>query len=103
MTLPDYQAHIAKLVVERGYDKETIPEVFLLLTEEVGELAKAIRRTHGMKIGDHSKRRELEDELADIFWLLLDLCNRHNIDLEKAFIHKEAKNASRPKYSNDGH
>ena len=52
-SLNDYQARISKLIIERGYDKETISEVFTLLVEEVGELAKAIRKINGQKIGSH--------------------------------------------------
>lgn len=95
MTLPEYQSLIAKLVIERGYDKETVPEVFLLLTEEVGELAKAIRKYQGMKVSSDSKKHDIEEEIADVFWLILDLCNRLDIDLASAFDQKEAKNQQR--------
>lgn len=93
--MPEYQALIRKLVVERGFDHETPEQVFMLLIEELGELAKARRKASGMKTGDHSKQHNLEEEAADIFWLLVDLCNRLNIDLEKAFAAKEAVNQQR--------
>ena len=48
LTLKDYQALVSALALERGFDKETVSEVFLLMVEEVGELAKAIRKS---KIG----------------------------------------------------
>ena len=95
MSLAEYQELIKKLVVERGYDKETIPEVFLLLTEEVGELAKAIRKYQGMVVSSDSKKHDIEEEIADVFRLLLDLCNRLDIDLANAFEQKEAKNQKR--------
>ena len=91
----DYQELVKKLVVERGFDKETPAEVLLLLVEEVGELAKAIRKSSGMKTSGDSKTHDLEEEVADVFWLLIDLCNRLNIDLEKAFRDKELKNQNR--------
>lgn len=83
------------MVVERGFDKETIPEVFTLLIEEIGELAKAIRKETGQKVDKNSRIHNVEDEAADVFWLLLDLCNRLNIDIGKAFQAKEVKNAKR--------
>ena len=43
-TIGDYQQFIAELVKERGFDEETVNEVFTLLVEEIGELAKAIRK-----------------------------------------------------------
>ncbi|HTB48788.1 MAG TPA: MazG nucleotide pyrophosphohydrolase domain-containing protein [Verrucomicrobiae bacterium] len=97
-SLEEYQQLIRELVLERGYDKETVPEVFTLLVEEVGELAKAIRKVNGQKVGTHSQTYEVADELADIFWLLIDLCNRLDVDLEQAFRDKETKNQTR-KYS----
>lgn len=93
--LPDYQKLVARLVVERGFDAETTHQVFSLLVEEVGELAKAMRKTSGMKVDKTSKDHQVEDEAADVLWLLLDLCNRLDIDLAKAFEAKEHKNQAR--------
>jgi NTP pyrophosphatase (non-canonical NTP hydrolase) len=95
LTIKQYQELIKQLVVERGFDKETIPEVFTLLIEEIGELAKAIRKETGQKVDKNSRIHNVEDEAADVFWLLLDLCNRLNIDIGKAFQAKEVKNAKR--------
>ncbi|MDB5169025.1 MAG: hypothetical protein JWO41_381 [Candidatus Saccharibacteria bacterium] len=94
-SLQDYQDEMKRLVLERGFDKETVPEVFTLLVEEVGELAKAIRKNNGQKIGAHSQVHEVEEEAADVFWLLIDICNRLGIDLAAAFEAKEAKNRNR--------
>ena len=94
-TLQDYQALIKELVVARGFDKETVSEVFTLLVEEVGELAKAIRKSNGQKYGEHSRQHEVEEELADVFWLLIDLANRLEVDLAKAFKDKETINQTR--------
>ncbi len=94
-TLPEYQKLIQKLVMERGFDKETVSEVFTLLVEEVGELAKAIRKSNGQKVGTHSLDHDVAEEAADVFWLLLDLCNRLDIKLDDAFAAKESKNSKR--------
>jgi NTP pyrophosphatase (non-canonical NTP hydrolase) len=95
MGLEEYQTLVRQLVIERGFDKETVPEVFTLLVEEVGELAKAIRKANGQKVDKASKVHDLEEEAADVFWLLIDLCNRLDIDLAKAFAAKEQKNRQR--------
>ena len=101
MTLPDqptlaeFQKLISRLIIERGYNEETVPEVMMLLTEEVGELAKAIRKTNGQKTHQDSKVHDVAEELADCLWLLIDISNRLNIDLEQAFRDKEAKNGQR--------
>lgn len=95
LTLGDYQSLIKQLIVERGFDEETVPEVFMLLTEEVGEFAKAVRKISGVKVDKQSRVNDMAEEAADVFWLLIDLCNRLGIDLEEAFRSKEAKNQKR--------
>lgn len=95
LTIQQYQELTKRLVIERGFDQETVPEVFTLLVEEIGELAKAIRKQNGQKVDKTSQVHNVEDEAADVFWLLLDLCNRLNIDLGKSFQVKEAKNVKR--------
>lgn len=95
LSLKEYQELIAKLVVERGYDQETVDQVFTLLVEEVGELAKAIRKYNGQKVHTDSQTHNVAEELADVFWLIIDLCNRLDVDLAKAFDKKEQKNRSR--------
>jgi NTP pyrophosphatase (non-canonical NTP hydrolase) len=95
LSLNDYQKLVHKLVVERGYDKETVSEVFTLLVEEVGELAKAIRKTNGQKVHLDSCVHEVGEEMADVFWLVIDLCNRLDINLAQAYESKEQKNQKR--------
>ena len=94
-TLDDYQKSVKKLVIELGFDKETVPELFMLLTEEVGEFAKAARKNSGIKTDINSKEHNVEEEAADVLWLMLNLCNKLNIKLDKAFTDKVAKNMSR--------
>lgn len=94
-TLRDYQDYVARAVKLRGFEDETVSEVFTLLVEEVGELAKAIRKHNGQKVDTASRQHEVEEEVADVFFLLLDLANRLDIDLAMAFREKEAKNKKR--------
>jgi NTP pyrophosphatase (non-canonical NTP hydrolase) len=94
-SIEDYQAHVAKVIKERGFDKETPHQVLALLVEEVGELSKALRKSEGMKTGKHSKEHDLEEEAADVFFMLLDFCSRMGIDLAQAFADKERKNQKR--------
>lgn len=94
-TLEDFQKLVRQLVVERGYSQETVPEVLMLMIEEVGELAKAIRKLNGQVTHQDSKIHNVEEELADCLWLLVDISNRLDIDLEAAFRAKERKNQKR--------
>lgn len=95
--LIDYQNYIRQICKERGWDKNNPLEIFLLFSEEVGELAKAIRN-HLKLYYEEGKVRtndEIDHELADIFSYLLDLANCFDVDLEKAFRDKEKLNANR--------
>ena len=94
-TLADLQLYAAQKVQERGFDNESVQDKFMLLVEEVGELAKALRPMHGVKVATDSDVGEIEHELADVLWLVLALGNGLDIDLEKALRSKEAKNEAR--------
>jgi NTP pyrophosphatase (non-canonical NTP hydrolase) len=94
-TLSDYQEYVSCMVKERGFDKETIPEIFMLFLEECGEMAKAARKTQDIKSDSNSKDHHLDHEIADVFIYLLDICNQYDIDLERAFRDKEEINKRR--------
>jgi NTP pyrophosphatase (non-canonical NTP hydrolase) len=96
-TLSELQLYIKTIGEQRGWNKNNVLEIFLLFSEEVGELAKAIRNRQGLyaenvkKINPH----ELELEFADVLNYLLDLANCTGIDLETAFRLKDKINNSR--------
>lgn len=95
-TLGDLQHYVAKVCQERGWTKDTPPQKFVLFIEEVGELAKAMRKAAGL-YAEQAKQRDmpLEEEFADVLSYLLDLANAYGIDLEQAFRAKEQVNQSR--------
>ncbi|MEK7093725.1 MAG: MazG nucleotide pyrophosphohydrolase domain-containing protein [Patescibacteria group bacterium] len=93
--LRDFQEYVARMVKERGFDKETISEIFMLFLEECGEMVKAARKTQKIKTDKNSEQFHLDHEVADVFIYLLDICNQFNIDLEKAFRDKEEINKKR--------
>lgn len=94
-TLKDFQKYVSDLVKERGFEKETISQIFMLFLEECGEMAKAARKSAGMKTDKNSKEYHLDHEIVDVFIYLLDICNHYNVDLEKAFREKEKINKQR--------
>ncbi|ACY14224.1 MazG nucleotide pyrophosphohydrolase domain-containing protein [Haliangium ochraceum] len=91
------QHYVHQVVVDRGFDDESPRDIMLLMVEEVGELAKALRKYIGLKIdADKADRyNTLQDELADVFIYLLDLASGCDIDLYEAFFAKESKNHKR--------
>jgi len=94
-TLKDFQEYIKEMVKKRGFDKESAPELFMMLSEEIGEMAKAARKYTNIKTDDNSRKPALEQEIADVFIYLLDICNYFDVDLEKAFRDKEEINKKR--------
>ncbi len=55
------------------------------ITEEMGELARAINIKHGEKKSKYSgDGREVEKELADVEFTLLAIANRCGVNLENA-------------------
>lgn len=79
--LPELQTYLKRICQERGWDKNTDLEMFLLLAEEVGELADAIRQHEAGTLTD---RWALEEEFADVLSYLIDLANHFEIDLDTA-------------------
>lgn len=56
-----------------------------MLTEEVGEVARIIARRYGEQSEKESdKEKLLEDELADVLFVLICLANQTGVDLDKA-------------------
>jgi NTP pyrophosphatase (non-canonical NTP hydrolase) len=95
-TIKEMQLYIKQFCLERKWDNVTHLEKFLLFSEEVGELAKAIR--YHTKLGlEQNKidKTNLADEFADVLNFLLDLANHFDVDLETAFREKNKKNETR--------
>jgi NTP pyrophosphatase (non-canonical NTP hydrolase) len=95
-TLKDLQQYVATVCQERGWTKDLPSEKFMLFVEEVGELAKAMRKAAGL-YEEQAKPRDLslEEEFADVLSYLLDLANCYQVDLEAAFRAKEQTNQGR--------
>ena len=97
-TLPEIQNYIKEVIKIRGFDKQEIEKTMLLLLEEVGELAKSIRKNATNMNIDKDKLNHydtIESEVADVFIVLNCLCNKLNIDLYKALKDKEEENIKR--------
>jgi NTP pyrophosphatase (non-canonical NTP hydrolase) len=95
-TLRVLQDYLASVCQERGWTKDTPAEKFVLFVEEVGELAKAIRKESGLyKEAAKTHHFSLEEEFADVLSYLLDLANCYRVDLEVAFRAKEKINETR--------
>jgi NTP pyrophosphatase (non-canonical NTP hydrolase) len=96
-SVPALQRYIHEMVVRRGFNEESPREALLLFVEEVGELAKAMRKYLGLKTDQDKQERygKLEGELADVFIYLLDISNLLNVSLFSALRDKEVENEKR--------
>ncbi|MDR2063325.1 MAG: dUTP diphosphatase [Candidatus Nomurabacteria bacterium] len=95
-SLTELQQHLNQTCKEHGWDKNSVTEVFLLFTEEVGELAKAIRKETGFK-GEKKpeKHDNIREEFADVLNYLMELANRFEIDLAEVYFEKHHINSKR--------
>ncbi len=92
----EVQEYIKDMKKARKFDKVTIEREMMLFVEELGELAKAIRKnTKGRLDITKEYNDSVEEELADCFIYLLSIANMNNVDIFKAFKNKEIKNCDR--------
>ena len=67
-TLPQIQDYISKVLELRGFSNQTVQDKLLLLIEEVGELAKSVRKfSSGASVDERklSNYSNVESELAE--------------------------------------
>lgn len=96
--LKEIQNYIRAVIEIRGFSNQEVEKTMLLLIEEVGELAKSIRKNAtNMSIDNEriSHYDTIENEVADVFIVLNSVCNKLNIDLFKALKDKEKENITR--------
>lgn len=65
-----------------NFDEPTMVEQLAVLTEEVGELARVIIKTHHNV--RPASRGVLEEELCDVLLCVLSLADRGGVDIEAA-------------------
>lgn len=97
-SLREVQGYIKAINTIRGFEGQPVQETMLLLTEEIGELAKSIRKTATNMCIDINKMNNydtVESEISDCFYVLTSICNKLNIDLFTCLKEKEKENIHR--------
>lgn len=98
ISLVELQNYINNVLEIRGFNNQSIELKLMLLMEEVGELAKSIRKystrlpIDRCKINNYSS---IEEEIADVLIVLFSIANKLQIDLYDAFLKKEKENIKR--------
>ena len=68
-----------------------------ILTEEVGEMARVMARKYGEQSFKKGEKDNLEEEIADVFWVLICIANQTGIDLTEALQKSIEKKTTRDK------
>ena len=95
--LRDYQAFHHWLDEAKHFDPDLLLN-FVLLQEEIGELARLVSRasrTQGDNLYQPPSLEEVGMEMADVLAYLLKLANYLNVDLEAAYLEKMQTNVGR--------
>ena len=95
MQLDEAQKLVDSWIKEHGVRYFSELTNMAVLTEEVGELARQISRIYGDQSFKPGEKANLEDEMADVLWVLICLANQTGIDLDKALIRNIEKKAKR--------
>lgn len=97
-SLGEVQKYVNEVNEIRGFNNQEITKTMLLLIEEVGELAKAIRKQATDIATDINKEYNydtVESEVSDVFYVLSCVCNKLNIDIFNCLKDKERENINR--------
>ncbi len=107
-SMADYQRYVHELETMHGWLDVDLVHNGFLMTEEVGELFKAIRnyrklfREHKQgapaideEAAKAGAKEAAAEEIADVLNYLLAIANRLDVDVEDAFRRKNEKNQKR--------
>ena len=96
-SVKDLQKYIKDMIETRGF-KNSLLERMVLLTEEIGELAKEVRKKDNNNLSiDINKEynSSLENEITDVFICLMGMCELIDMDIVEGVKNKEKINFER--------
>ena len=95
-TMADIQTYIKTQCEVRGWTDRTDTDRIMMLAEEIGEVAKEVRKQTGrFGYSKPASTDALASEIVDVLNWLVDLANSNGIDIEDAFRQKWQKTDSR--------
>jgi NTP pyrophosphatase (non-canonical NTP hydrolase) len=100
MTIRDAQQRVDSWIKTTGVRYFSELTNMAILTEEVGEVARLMSRQYGdQSFKETEKDKKLDDELADVLWVLICIANQTGVDLTNAlkrnFEKKDIRDAER--------
>ena len=95
-SVEELQKYIKDMIETRGF-KNSLLERMVLLTEEIGDLAKEVRKTDNNLAIDINKEynSNLENEITDVFICLMGMCELIDMDIVEGLKKKEKINFER--------
>jgi NTP pyrophosphatase (non-canonical NTP hydrolase) len=98
MTIKEAQKLVDGWIKQHGVRYFSELTNMAILTEEVGEVARIIARSYGeQSFKKKDKNKKIEEELADVLFVLICLANQTGVDLTKAFEKNLQKKTKRDK------
>lgn len=95
MTIKEAQQQVDEWIKKYGVRYFNELTNTAILAEEVGEVSRIMARKYGEQSFKEGEKSELDDELADVLWVLICIANQTGIDLTKAFEKNLAKKSKR--------
>lgn len=95
MTLEKAQQEVDSWIKKHGVRYFSELTNMAVLTEEVGELARIMARKYGDQSFKEGEKDNLDDEVADVLWVLLCIANQTGINLTEAFVRNIEKKTQR--------
>jgi NTP pyrophosphatase (non-canonical NTP hydrolase) len=87
-----YKYETRDLCVSKGWNTVSVDKVWLLFTEEIGELASAIRQEQKIfkKCTRKAKGQDVMVEMGDVFSYLFQIADILNVDLDEMWkVHRK--------------
>ena len=99
-TVKELKDKIKKFSEERGWlDEENAKNLVMALSVEASELLEIFQWVHSDDADkikdDEAKFTHLKEEISDVFWYLMRVCEHYDIDLTEAVLDKAVKNAKK--------
>lgn len=97
-TVAELRNKIRDFTIKRGWkERENVKNLVMALSVEASELMEIFQWVHSDEADsirrDEKEFEHLREEIADVFWYLVRVCEHFSIDLTQCVEEKEIKNA----------
>lgn len=97
-TIDEIRGFMRSFNAKRGWDKtQNAINIVMALSVETAELMEIFQWLHSNEVSniknDYREYEHLQEEIADVFWYLMELCDYFDVDLTTAVRDKGDKNA----------